>query len=134
MVGETPTSSQVSDASALPGATVSDSLNYLGGQNVAAATGAAPALDFATTRYYVLTLSANCSPTMTVPPAGVEAILEVVQGSGPFTLTLPANVDVQTVASGGGAPSLSTVAGTRNIFKFLSNGTRLRLVGVGEYA
>lgn len=107
--------------------------SYLGGQPVATATGAAPVLDFSVSRYYVLTLNANCSPTMVAPAAGVEAILEVVQGAGPFTLTLPANVDLQTAASGGGAPSISTVNAVRNIFKFLSNGTRLRLYGIGEY-
>lgn len=128
------TSSQVTDASALPGSSVSDSLNYLGGQAVGAVTGATPALDFAATRYIVLTLSANAVPTATVPPAGVECVLEVVQGSGPFSITSwPASVDWQTVASGGGLPSLSTVAGVRNIFKFVSNGTRLRGYNVGEF-
>ncbi len=128
------TTSQVNDASGLPGTTASDSLNYLGSQAAAAATGATPVLDFAVSRYYVLTLSANCTPTWTIPPVGVEAILEVIQGAGPYTLTLPATVDYDTVTSGGGAPSLTSVSGNRNIFKLLSNGTRMRLAAHGEYA
>lgn len=126
------TSSQVNDSSNLPGTTVTDSLNYFA-QAAATATGATPVLDFAANRYYVLTLNANCTPTWTVPPNGVECILEVVQGAGPFTLTLPATVDYDVVSTGGGAPSLTTVSTNRNIFKLLSNGTRMRLAAHGEY-
>ncbi len=116
--------SLISNNSNVPGATVQDALNYFAQAPAAVAGGAAPALDFAVNRYQVLTLNQNASPTMTIPPAGVEVILEVVQpaAGGPFTLTYPATVDWTL----GVEPSLSVTANARDVLRFLSNGTRLR--------
>jgi len=114
---------QVSATGSL-GATVQAQLTELAFKTPAAvAGGATPALDFNTNPYQVLTLSVNAAPTMTLPK-GYIAYLEVVQpGGGTFTVTAwPANVDW----SGGLAPTLSTVAGQRDLIQFVSNGTRLR--------
>lgn len=127
---------QITDTSNLPGTSVTDALNYLAQAAAAVAGGATPALPFATNRYQKLTLSANASPTMTVPPAGVEAFLEVIQpaAGGPFSITAwPAIVDWDVVSTGGGAPSIATAANAINLFRFISDGTRLRGAAHGEY-
>lgn len=102
----------------------------------AIAGGAAPAIDFRTARYQLLTLSANATPTMTVPPAGVEVFLEVIQppAGGPWVVSAwPAIVDWDVVTTGGGPPSLGTAANTVNLLRFISNGTRLRGSSHGEF-
>lgn len=117
------TGAQVTDTSNLPGTYVTDALNYLGQATAAVAGGATPSLPFGTNRYQVLTLSANATPTVTVPPAGLEAILEVVQPSsgGPYTITWPSSVRW----TDGVAPVLSTGASKRDIIRFMSNGSQL---------
>ena len=86
--------------------------------------GATPEIDFANNRYYILTLDQNATLEMTIPGAGVECFLEVIQPSagGPFTLTYPATVDW----TDGDPPVLSTGANDIDLLRFLSNGTRLR--------
>lgn len=127
---------QVTASGNIPGTRVSDQLNYFGQAAAAVAGGATPALPFATNRYQILTLSANASPTVTIPPAGIEVILEVIQpaSGGPWVITAwPATVDWSVAGVGGGPPSLSTVANAINMYKFVSNGSRLRGFAVGEY-
>lgn len=116
--------SLITNDSNVPGTTGEDALNYFAKPANAVAGGATPALDFADNRYQVLTLDQNAAPTMTVPPAGIEVILEIVQpaAGGPFTVTYPATVDW----TDGIEPTLSTVANAIDILRFMSNGTRLR--------
>ena len=86
--------------------------------------GATPVLDFATNPYIRGVLDTNATPTMTLP-AGYECFLELVQpaAGGPFVVSAwPANVDW----TDGAEPTLSTVANSIDIIRFLSNGTRLR--------
>ncbi len=117
------TSSLITDSSNLPGTTVTDALNYLAQASAAVAGGATPALPFATNRYQVLTLDQNATPTVTIPPAGVESYLELVQsGAGAFTVTWPASVDWTDALP----PILTTTTSKRDLLKFVSNGTRLR--------
>lgn len=129
------TGSQITGTSTVPGATVKAELDWFASQS-AIAGGSAPAVDFTAARVYVVTLNQNAALNITLPPAGLEGIVHIVQpaAGGPFTATFGANVKLQTVASGGGTPSFSTVANTRNTFSILSDGAFGYLNNEGEFA
>lgn len=83
-------------------------------------SGAAATIDFATNgKFQKITLTANCTLTIT-PPANVgDVILKVVQGGvGGFSFTWPANHHAS-----GGSISLSATTGDVDILKGYFDGT-----------
>lgn len=75
----------------------------------------ADTIDWTTGNIHLSTLTGNCTYTFTAPsPALGILVLEVVQGSGPYTVTWPAAVHWP----GGTAPTLSTGNGKKDIFTF----------------
>ena len=115
------TGSQITSAGNVPGATVAAQLNYFAQAPNDVAGGATPALDFATNRYQKLTLNQNAAPTMTVPPAGIEVLLEIVQDAKPRTITWPASARWTDDTP----PTLSTGSGKRDLLRFVSDGSQL---------
>lgn len=95
-----------------------------GGQALVVTTltaGAAYAINCALGNVFDITLTANCTLTITnPPPLGVSGEITVILrqgGSGSYTVTWPASVDWQnptTGLGGGSAPTLFTAVGAQN--------------------
>lgn len=126
------TSSLITNASSVAGATVTAALNTLSSalsqlvfQAPAALgnLGATEAIAFASNPYQIGTLDQNCTITIATLPVGYEGYLELIQGGvGSFTVTWGANIDW----TDGLPPILTTTATKRDLLKFVSNGSRLR--------
>lgn len=97
----------------------------LGGQEFVdtnAAAGATATLDCSLANIFDLTLTANCTISITNPPAaGVSGQITVILrqgGTGSYTVTWPASVawqDPLTGLTGGSAPVLFTAVGAENV-------------------
>jgi hypothetical protein len=86
--------------------------------NTVAASGAAVTLPGpAVAQAHDVTMTANVVFTFPAPVAGGELLLAVRQdGTGSRTVTWPASV----VWAGGVAPTLTTTAGKRDVYRFVS--------------
>ena len=83
--------------------------------------GATPTIDWSGGKLiHKGSLTANCTPTFTAPPAGSVIVWRVAQdATGSRTITWPAAVHW----SGGTAPTLTTTASKVDVFTFLYDGT-----------
>ena len=96
-----------------------------------AASGAAQTIDVSIATTYDITLTANCTFTLTGAVSGEAWLARVILrqgGSGSYTVTWPGSVDWQdpTDGTGGGpAPTLWTVVGAQNVIELatLDGGT-----------
>ena len=96
-----------------------------------AASGAAQTIDVSVATTYDITLTANCTFTLTGAVSGEAWLARVILrqgGSGSYTATWPGSVDWQdpTDGTGGGAaPTLWTVVGAQNVIELatLDGGT-----------
>jgi hypothetical protein len=102
----------------------------IGAEVANAASGAAATLDFGRSLKWKLTLTSNCTLTLTAPAQPCEKIfVKLVQdGTGSRTVTWPASVKW----SGGTAPTLTTTAGRTDCFELVWDGTQYiaRTVGL----
>lgn len=92
-------------------------------------SGTSKTLDWTQSNFILSTLTGNVTYTFTAPsPALGVLVLEVVQGSGPYTVTWPAAVHWP----GGTAPTLSSTSGKKDIFTFYYIGSTYYGVTSGQ--
>jgi hypothetical protein len=98
------------------------SMNFIAKRATNAAVTGAVNLDHSLGGILEHTLTGNTTYTYTNAKAGATLTLAVIQGGvGSFTITWPSTVKWV----GASAPTLSTVAGRRDVFRFYSDGTNL---------
>lgn len=88
-------------------------------------SGTTKTIDWANGNSQKLTLTGNCTLTFSNMKNGGNYSLEIVQGSGPYTITWPT-----TKWENGTAPTLTTTNGKSDMFIFLQRATGL----LGAYA
>lgn len=81
-------------------------------------SGSAKTIDWDNGTVQKLTLTGNCTLTWLNAGNGKKLILEVVQGSGPYTLTYPGTVAWQAAT----APTLTATNAKKDILTFFSDG------------
>lgn len=92
-------------------------------------SGAAKTIDFDNSNFQLLTLTANCTLTLSNPVSGAPYILALKQdATGSRIITWPATVKW----SGGYAPTLTTTASRTDLVSLIYNGTNYfgTLIGV----
>lgn len=98
------------------------------GLTTVAASGASQTIDWSTNAAHKVTLTANCTLTLSNPVAGMTYILQLVQdGTGSRSITLPATVKHQ----GGTAPTLTTDAGAVDVLTLFWDGSQY-LANIGK--
>lgn len=86
-------------------------------------SGASKTIDFGTSQYKKLTMTASCTFTFTAPPGPCVVILDIYQnGTGGYAMTLPASVKWDE-AYAAGDKLLTTTAGARNKLVLHYDGT-----------
>lgn len=99
------------------------------GQYDAGSSGAAKTIDWQNGNPQILLLTADCTLTFSNPKAGAHYVLRLLQNAGaPFAVTWPGNV----VWSGDLEPTLSQVAGGKDLIAFYYDGTDY--IGAGANA
>jgi hypothetical protein len=93
-------------------------------------SGASKTIDFSSSPNHKLTLTANCTLTLTGDSGGGIYVLKLVQGgAGSFLITLPAN----SKHPSGSAPVLTTTVGAVDILTYYYDGTNRYFTFGGDY-